>query len=97
MNSMEQKNQMNERKNNLVQRLSQRFEQLTVRENRCFRKNDGVIFQLSKFPGVDAFVIEYAESYEDALLYRYEDGDLFYLKDMDEDSMFEAMVREIEQ
>lgn len=97
MNSMEQKNQTNERRKNLMHRLSQRYEQLLVRDDICFRKTDDSIFTLSIFPGEAAIVIEYAESYEEAILYRYEDGDRFYLADMDEETMFQAMIREIEQ
>lgn len=97
MNSMERKNIMNERKSNLVQRLSMRFEQVRIRDNLCFRKKDGAIFFLTIFPGNNALVIEYAENFEDALLYRFEDGDRFYLEDMDEAAMFEAMLSEIEQ
>ena len=72
-----------------------RFAQEKVHDNLCFLKMDGSIFFLSKFPGEAALVIEYAESFEDALQYRFEDGDCFYLEDMDEDTMFENMIREI--
>lgn len=97
MNLTEQKNEMNKRKDGLEQRLSQIFEETQIRGERYFRRNDGSVFTLSKFPGAYALVIEYAESYEDALLYRLEDGDRFYLEDMDEETMFQSMMREIEQ
>lgn len=95
MNSTEQKNEMNRRKDSLEQRLSQIFKETQVRGKRYFLRSDGSIFTLSKFPGAYALVIEYAESYEEALLYRLEDGDRFYLDDMDEETMFQSMLREI--
>lgn len=91
------KKQISEREHNLLQKLSEYFEQLYIRECRCFRKTDGTIFKLTKFPGECALVIEYADSYEDALLHRFEDGDRFYLEDMDEETMFGAMLQEIRQ
>lgn len=97
MNSTERKNEMNKRKDSLERRLSQRFDETKIRGLRYFRRDDGSVFTLSKFPGEYALVIEYAESYEDALLYRLEDGDRFYLEDMDEETMFQNMIREIEQ
>ena len=93
---MEQKSKINERKNSLEEKLSKRFEHLKIREKHCFRKTDGTFFFLSKFPGEDALVIEYAENYDEALLYRFEDGDRFYLENMDEETMFQSMLREIE-
>lgn len=75
--------------------LSGRFEQLTIRERLCFRRADGVIFAVDMFPGEMALVIEYAEDYEEAMLYRFEDGDRFYPEDMDEEALFEAMLGEI--
>lgn len=97
MNLTEQKREINKRKDSLEQKLSQCFEKTQIRGKRYYRKNDGSVFTLSKFPGAYALVIEYAESYEDAVLYRLEDGDLFYLEDMDEETMFQRMIREIGQ
>lgn len=97
MNSTEQKNEMNRRKDSLEQRLSQIFKETQIRGRRYFLRGDGSVFTLSKFPGAYALVIEYAESYEDAILYRLEDGDRFYLEDVDEETMFQSMMREIEQ
>lgn len=94
---MERKNKISKRKAYLEQRLSERFEQMQIREKTCFRRTDGAIFFLSIFPGEAALVIEYAESVEDAMLYHFEDGDRFYLEDMDEETMFQAMLREILQ
>ena len=45
----------------------------------------------------NCLMIEYADSMQEALLYRFEDGDLYYMDDMTEDEMFEAMIKEIEK
>lgn len=96
MSLMEQKNETKKRRSNLEQRLAQQFEQLYVRDALCFQRADGVIFSLCSFPGEKAIVIEYAETLEEAKLNRFEDGDRFYLEEMDEETMFQAMLREIE-
>ncbi|MGN0409296.1 MAG: hypothetical protein ACI4E3_02690 [Candidatus Fimousia sp.] len=44
-----------------------------------------------------AIVIEYAETIEEAEKNMFEDGDLFYLDELDENQMFEQMIREIEE
>lgn len=94
---MEQRKKIDERKSNLEKRFLHLFDYLEVNGKSCFRKENGVIFSLTKIPGELALVVEYAVSYEEAILYRFEDGDRFYLEDMDEDTMFQAMLREIGQ
>lgn len=97
MRSMEQRSQTIERRSNLEQQFAQQFEQLYVHNNLCFRKQDGVIFSLCAFPEDAAIVVEYAVNFEEANLNRFEDGDLFYLEDMDEETMFHSMLEEIGQ
>ena len=65
----------------------------------CFQTEKGHYFLLTAlFPkDFDGFiVIEHADSLEEVKLNRFEDGDAFYMDDMTEDEMFDAMVREIE-
>ncbi len=53
-------------------------------------------FRIDEFPGEFALVIEYVENKKDAIRGIFgEDGDRFYLEDMDEDEMFEAMLKEV--
>ena len=47
------------------------------------------------FIGNDALVLEYAETEDDLIVNRLEDGDSFSM-DMTEDAMYEAMIAEIE-
>ena len=97
MSSTEQKNKTIERRKRIESRLSEKFEQLYVNDCLCFRKPDGQIFSLCTFLNDGAIVIEYADNYDEALKTCFEDGDLFYLEDMDEDTMLENMLLEIEQ
>ncbi len=86
-------------------RLERRFKlkyptPFTVREGKpCFLADNGHYFLVTAvyFDKHDGFiVIEHADSLQEAMLPRFEDGDLYYMDDMTEDEMFEAMVREIE-
>lgn len=94
MRSMEQK-----RKNRLEyikKRLSLQFKSEEINSNECFLKDDGVYFHVFEFPGSNALAIEYADDLEEAKINRFEDGDRFYLDEMNEDEMFSAMLKEIE-
>jgi len=67
----------------------------------CFQARNGHYFFLTAlFPqdeGADGFiVIEHADSLEEVELNRFEDGDCFYMDELTEDEMFEAMIKEIE-
>ena len=93
MSLTEQKRLTKKRRNDLETRFAEQFETLPISGNLCFRKLDGTIFSVCSFPGEAAMVIEYADSYEDAALNRFEDGDRFYLDEMNEETMFQAMLR----
>ena len=62
-----------------------------------FVRKDGYLFALEYLLAYGAIVIEYAENEWEAKLNRSENGDLFYLEEMDEETMFQAMLQEIEQ
>lgn len=96
MNLTEQKRLLEKRRSDFEERFSQLYEQTSFWGYLCFRKADGGIFSLCSFPNDLALVIEHAENQQEAELNRFEDGDLFYLEDMDEETMFQAMLREIE-
>ena len=69
-------------------RLRKRYKTLTINNKNCFLTEDGTIIHLTGLKSFNAIVIEYASS---------EDGDLFYLKELDEEQMFQAMIQEIEE
>ena len=86
-------------------RISLVYEQkLVVNGQKCFLQGKEHYFMITGLaiepPG--ALVIEHAESYEEATISkvgRFEDGDLFWIDeyDGDEEKMFQAMMREIEE
>lgn len=80
----------------LQMRLAKLYTEITIDDRVCFKLEDGRIISLGCLMSYGAFVIEYADSAEEAALNRFEDGDLFYLDDMGVDELFEAMRREIE-
>ena len=58
-------------------------------------KPTGEIFSLQKFPGAEAIVVEYAANCAEAALNRYEDGDRFYLNEMDDEILIRCILQEI--
>ena len=97
MDLMDRKSKIKNRADALRARFSEIFEETVVDNRKCFRLSNGALFALDYMGPYGALVIEYADSYEAAQLNCFEDGDLFYLEDMDEDTMFQEMLREIRQ
>lgn len=94
---MTQVERLKNRLDALERRFADIYEKCTVGNRECFCAPGGILFALDYLGSFGAVVIEYAENYEEAELNRFEDGDLFYLEDMDEDTMFDAMLWEIRQ
>ena len=97
--------------NSLTERSKRRFQleerfkkrcaiPLIVRDGKpCFQARSNCFFLVStlKFPdGTEAIFLEFADSLEDVNLNRFEDGDLYYMGEMNEEEMFQAMIKEIE-
>ena len=95
MSSTAAKNETIERRKKMEDRFSKVFEVLYINETLCFKKSDETIFSLCTFSGEAAIVIEYAENYDEAQINRFEDGDRFYLEDLDEETMYQKMLEEI--
>lgn len=86
------------RKDSLNQKLVQKYEGVTFNDTQCFLLSNGMVFRIDTIGGnLDALVLEYADSIEMAKKNVFgEDGDLYYMSELDEDAMFNAMIREIE-
>lgn len=97
MDLMELKYQTKRRMDALNVRLSDIYNRRQIGERSCFLLPDGTVIALGGLPTFGAIVIEYADNYDEAKRNRFEDGDLFYLEKMDEEAMFQAMLREIRQ
>lgn len=87
---------MMERIRKLENELRKIYKSVNVNGDNCFAKKTGEIFHLFGIKDFNALGIEYAENMNEAKKNVYEDGDLFYINDMNEEEMLAAMVREIE-
>ena len=97
MTQQEMKSQIRARTAALETRFADIFEKCNIKGRACFRTADGRIIGLDFMGPYGALVIEYAENETEAKLNRFEDGDLFFLEGMDEETMFRAMLKEIGQ
>lgn len=82
----------------MEKRFSQQFEKMAERDDAFISSGtEGEFyFRIDEFPGEFALVIEYAENKKQAIRGIFgEDGDRFYLDEMDEDEMFAAMCQEV--
>lgn len=62
----------------------------------CFKHANGMVFNVDEFRSMNALVVEYAENEDEANKHRFEDGDLFYLDELDDAEMLKAIIAEIE-
>lgn len=95
---MTKKEQKHARRLAIEKRFSQQFEKMAERDDAFVSSGtEGEFyFRIDEFPDEFALVIEYAENKNHAIRGIFgEDGDLFYLDEMDEDEMFEAMLAEV--
>ena len=85
-----------DRKKIIDRRLWGKLVPLKVNGISCFYTPTGGVVVVDVMPGENALVLGHAVNLAEAELYRFEDGDRFYLDEMDEDAMFAAMILEIE-
>ncbi|MGN0478381.1 MAG: hypothetical protein ACI4GO_03020 [Hominenteromicrobium sp.] len=97
MTQTEMRLKLLERSKSLESRFELQFENRVINERVCFLHPAGVIFSIGSLLSFGALVVEYADNEKEAELSRFEDGELFYLEDMDEDAMYQGMIQEIEQ
>lgn len=95
---MTQKEMRLQRKEILNEKISQKYESMMIDGERCFLISGGMVCRIDSLGGeYDALVVEYADNLELAKKNVFgEDGDLFYMDEMDVEEMFQAMLEEIE-
>ena len=76
--------------------MSQKYSSQDIAGKEFFIKPGGGFFLISPFPGEMAVVLEYGENLQDAEQNCMEDGDIFYLSNVDVSNVFADMVVEIE-
>lgn len=79
----------------LSKRFSEIYTKITVNGRECYKLDDGRVISIGRMNSYGAFVVEYADSIEEAKLNRFEDGDLFDANDMSAEEILSAMQREI--
>lgn len=77
--------------------LAAKYRSIALGGENFFVATDGALFRVGVFPGEMALVIEYADTEQEARQNALEDGDRFYLDEMDLDAMLQNMVKEIER
>lgn len=97
MTQTEMKSKLLERSKALEGRFEIQFGKQIINEHVCFSRPDGVIFSIGTLLSFGALVVEYADSEVEAKRNRFDDGDLFYLEEMDEETMYQGMIQEISQ
>lgn len=86
-----------ERVESLRNELSEKYELCEVDGKKCFRSEKDKYFWPFLFVEWGAVGIEYAQGIREAMLNRFEDGDLYYLDEMDDEALLSAVLQEIEQ
>lgn len=97
MISKEMKKKIEERCEALERRFEKKYEQASeVLGQKCFEPREDEFFVVTGLGWANALVLGHASSENEAKKNMFEDGDLFYMDDMNEDEMYEAMIEEIE-
>ena len=79
------------------ERLKKKYKNIEINGTTTYLLEEGTVFRLDSIGEFNAIVIEYADDIESAKKGIFgEDGELFYMNDMNEEEMYEAIVEEIE-
>ncbi len=98
MTSKGTKKKIKKRCEALERRFGEIYERIPdISERKCFKAREDEIFMITVLEWAEALVLEHADSEEDARKNLFEDGDLFYLEEFDEEQMLKEMIQEIEE
>lgn len=98
MTSKETKRKIKERCETLERRFEEIYERMPdISERKCFKAREDEIFMITGLEWAKAIVLEHACSEEEVRKNLFEDGDLFYLEELDEEQMLKEMIQEIEE
>lgn len=98
MNLTEKKKKIDDRTFNLEQQLEKKYKKVfDIFGKKCFKAREDEFFSLTRLQWANAIVVEHAFSLEEAKKNMFEDGDLFYLDELNEEQMLEKMIEEIEE
>lgn len=98
MTSMETKKILNTRISKIEQKLKEIYPvAFQIRGQNCYEAGENEYFMITGLSWANAVVVEHAFSVDEATKNRFEDGDLFYMDELSEDEMLNAMIKEIEE
>ena len=86
-----------ERKEYINQYLRKLYKADVINGTECFFLPSGTIIHLESMGDeFNAIVVGYADNLAEAKNNRFEDGDLFYMDELNEEDMLKAIIKEIE-
>lgn len=97
------KNELFSLRDRIEERIAERYEKafLVYDGKQCYKSTGEHYFLITALcwlkDGIFAIVVEHAEGKEEAQIPRFEDGDLFYIDEMSENEIFDAIINEIEE
>lgn len=87
-----------ERKKVINQHLRESYKSEMINGTECFFLPTGTVIHLESMGDeFNAIVVGYAENRKAAKKNIFEDGDLFYMDELDEEEMLKAIIGEIEE
>lgn len=94
---MTEKEMRLKRIDDINEKLKKKYKHIEITGTLLFILETGIVFRIDSIGKFNAIVIEYADDIKSAKKGIFgEDGELFYMSDMNEDEMYEAMIEEIE-
>lgn len=95
---MTEKEMRLKRINDISERLKKKYKSVEINGTIVFLLEDGTVFRLDSIGKFNAIVIEYADDIESAKKGIFgEDGDLFYMDELNEEQMFGKIIEEISE
>lgn len=96
MISKEMKKKIKERREALERRFEKKYEHTQeISGKKCFKVREDEFFMVTAMEWAEALVLEHAFTEDETKKNMFEDGDLFYMDEMNEEQMFRAMLEEI--
>lgn len=78
--------------------LGEKYKRIEINGTTAFLSSNEQVFRVDSIGKFNAIVVEYADSIELAKKDIFgEDGDLFYMDELDEKEMYRAIIQEIEE
>ena len=78
--------------------LGEKYKSIEINVTTAFLSSNDQVFRVDSIGKFNAIVVEYADSIELAKKDIFgEDGELFYMNEMDEKEMYRAIIQEIEE